>query len=252
MSKGLPARAGGAERARRRDPDRTRELILEAATVELAGKGIGGARVDAIAARAGANKRMIYHYFGDKQRLYLAVLERIYAELRDAEAALRLERLEPRLAMRRLVEFSFDYCAGHPHFIRLLDNENLHEARNLKRSAAIRRRNSPLVGMIGDLLKRGEAAGAFRPGVDPVQLYISIAALGYFYFANIHTLSEVFGMKLTQRGVYLLLLSHVHEHLGQSIAYARSNGVVLPWTARDQMKAKEKEAKAAVDHDHKR
>src|SRR5215475_11862325 len=94
---------------RRRHPERTRELILEAATVEFAAKGIGGARVDAIAARAGANKRMIYHYFGNKQRLYLSVLERVYEEIRGAEAALRLERLEPRAAMRRLVEFSFDY-----------------------------------------------------------------------------------------------------------------------------------------------
>ena len=177
---------------RRRDPERTRETILAAATAEFAAKGIGGARVDAIAAGAGANKRMIYHYFGNKQRLYLAVLERMYAEIRDAEAALRLEQLEPRAAMRRLVEFSFDYYTDHPHFIRLLDNENLHKARNLKRSPGIRQRNSPLVAMIEDLLRRGASSGDFRSGVNPVQLYISIAGLGYFYNSNIHTLSTIF------------------------------------------------------------
>jgi TetR/AcrR family transcriptional regulator len=182
--------------ARRRDPERTREMILAAATAEFAAKGIGGARVDAIAHSAGANKRMIYHYFGNKQRLYLSVLERIYDEIRDAEAALRLEQLEPRAAMRRLVEFSFDYYTDHPHFIRLLDNENLHKARNLKRSPGIRQRNSPLVAMIEDLLRRGSASGEFRPGVNPVQLYISIAGLGYFYFANIYTLSAIFGLDL--------------------------------------------------------
>lgn len=196
-------------RTRRRDPERTRELILEAATTEFATKGIGGARVDAIAARSGANKRMIYHYFGNKQRLYLSVLERMYEEIRDAETELRLEQLAPRAAMQRLIEFSFDYYTAHPHFIRLLDNENLHKARNLKRSPGIRQRNSPLVSMIRDLLKRGEAAGEFRPGVDPVQLYISIAGLGYFYFANIHTLSEIFGIDFQARDARTLRRQHV-------------------------------------------
>lgn len=195
----------------KRDPERTRELILEAATVEFATKGIGGARVDEIAARAGANKRMLYHYFGDKQGLYMAVLERTYEEIRVAETQLKLEEIEPRAAMRTLVEFSFDYFTTHPHFIRLLDNENLHKARNLRRSRDIRMRHPPLVSMIGDLLKRGEAAGQFRPGVDPVQLYISIAALGYFYFANIHTLSAIFGKELSEKAARTARRRHVVE-----------------------------------------
>jgi len=186
-------------------------MILAAATAEFAAKGIGGARVDAIAARAGANKRMIYHYFGNKQRLYLSVLERMYEEIRDAETALRLEQLEPRAAMRRLVEFSFDYYTDHPHFIRLLDNENLHKARNLKRSPGIRQRTSPLVSMIGDLLRRGAATGDFRSGVNPVQLYISIAGLGYFYFANIYTLSAIFGLDLQADAARAARRQHVVE-----------------------------------------
>ena len=197
--------------ARRRDPERTREMILAAATAEFAAKGIGGARVDAIAARAGANKRMIYHYFGNKQLLYLSVLERMYEEIRDAETALRLEQLEPRAAMRRLVEFSFDYYTDHPHFIRLLDNENLHKARNLKRSPGIRQRNSPLVAMIEDLLRRGASTGEFRSGVNPVQLYISIAGLGYFYFANIYTLSAIFGLDLQADAARAARRQHVVE-----------------------------------------
>jgi AcrR family transcriptional regulator len=181
---------------RRRHPERTRELILDAATIEFATKGIGGARVDAIAARSRANKRMIYHYFGNKQQLYLSVLERMYQEIRSAEAELKLEELEPREAMRALIEFSFDYYTDHPHFIRLLDNENLHKGRNLTRSARIRQSNSPLVKMITELLARGAATGVFQRRVDPIQLYISIAALGYFYFANVYTLSGIFGVDL--------------------------------------------------------
>jgi AcrR family transcriptional regulator len=200
-----------ATKPTRRDPERTRKMILAAATAEFASKGIGGARVDAIAARAGANKRMIYHYFGNKQRLYLAVLERMYDEIRNAEAALKLEQLAPPAAMRRLVEFSFDYYTDHPHFIRLLDNENLHKARNLKRSPGIRQRNSPLVSLIEDLLRRGAASGDFRSGVNPVQLYISIAGLGYFYFANIHTLSAIFGLDLQADAARAQRRQHVVE-----------------------------------------
>jgi AcrR family transcriptional regulator len=214
MSKSLPrakeaTTAGGAMATRRRDPERTRELILVAATTEFATKGIGGARVDAIAARSGANKRMIYHYFGNKQRLYLSVLERMYKEIRDAETELKLEELAPKAAMQRLVEFSFDYYTNHPNFIRLLDNENLHKARNLKRSPGIRQRHSPLVSMITDLLRRGEASGDFRPGIDPIQLYISIAGLGYFYFANIYTLSEIFGTDFLAKEARTLRRQHV-------------------------------------------
>ena len=178
-------------------PERTREEILRAAMAEFADKGLGGARVDVIARRAAANKRMIYHYFSSKEALFLAVLERTYDDIRRDEAALNLEELDPVSGMRRLVEFSFGYFTDHPHFIRLLNSENLHGARHLRKSARIRELNSPLIEMIRRILRRGQKAGAFRARIDPVQLYISIAALGYFYFANIHTLSTVFGRDLS-------------------------------------------------------
>ena len=178
-------------------PERTREEILQAAMAEFSDKGLGGARVDVIARRAAANKRMIYHYFRSKEALFLAVLERTYDDIRRDEAALNLEELDPVSGMRRLIEFSFGYFTDHPHFIRLLNSENLHGARHLKKSARIREMNSPLIEMIRRILRRGQKAGAFRTRIDPVQLYISIAALGYFYFANIHTLSTVFGRDLS-------------------------------------------------------
>jgi AcrR family transcriptional regulator len=181
----------------RRAPERTREQILQAAIREFADKGLGGARVDAIAARAGANKRMLYHYFGSKSDLFLAVLERVYDDIRRAETELHLEALAPAAAMRKLVEFSFGYFIANPHFIPLLNSENLHRARHLKRSRRIREMHSPLVAMISRMLERGRASGEFRGDVDPVQLYVSIAALGYFYFANMHTLSTIFGRDLS-------------------------------------------------------
>jgi AcrR family transcriptional regulator len=199
-----------AERAiQRRDPERTRARILEAAKAEFAERGLGGARVDRIARLAGANKRMLYHYFGAKQELFLAVLEDTYEEIRSAEAALHLQELDPATAMRRLVEFSFDYFVDHPHFTRLLNSENLHRAAHLKRSQRLPAMQSPLIATITLVLQRGVDTGQFRDGVDPVQLYVSIAALGYFYFSNIHTLSAAFGKDLASRRHRLTRRQHV-------------------------------------------
>jgi TetR/AcrR family transcriptional regulator len=183
-------------RGNRRDPDRTREAILAAAQDEFAAKGLFGARVNTIARRSGANKRMIYHYFGNKEGLYLAVLERMYEGLRGSERALDLAHLEPELAIKRLVEFNFDYSRTHPEMISLINSENLHRARHLKASAKVRQLHSPFVKLIGDILKRGVAKGVFRPGLDPVEVYITIAAVGYFYLSNNWTLSAIFGRDL--------------------------------------------------------
>lgn len=176
----------------RRNPVRNQERILQAATEEFARYGLGGARVDRIAARAGANKRMLYYYYGNKEDLFLAVLEDSYAHIRRAELGLRLQDLDPVQGVRRLVEFTWDYYLKHPEFLTLLNSENLHRARHLKRSRDIAAMHSPLIALLRDLLQRGERAGKFRKGVDPVQLYISIAALGYFYLSNRHTLSTIF------------------------------------------------------------
>jgi AcrR family transcriptional regulator len=180
-----------------RDPERTRAAILAAATQEFTAKGLTGARVDAIASRARVNKRMIYHYFGGKDGLYLAVLEATYAAIRSAELDLHLTDRDPVDGMRELVLFTWRYFIAHPEFLSLLGTENLNQASYLKRSKKIRELHSPLVGMISDLLVRGEKARVFRAGVDPVQLYITIAALGFFYMSNRHTLSTIFGRDLS-------------------------------------------------------
>ena len=181
-----------AARSQRRDPARNRGRILRAAVAEFARYGLGGARVDRIAARAGANKRMLYYYFGNKDDLFLAVLEDSYARIRSAERALHLTDVDPREAMRRLVAFTWNYYLLHPEFLTLLNSENLHRARHVRRSRNIVAMHSPFVAMIKQVLDRGARAGEFRRGVDPVQLYISIAGLGYFYLSNRHTLSTIF------------------------------------------------------------
>jgi len=184
------------KKANGRDPERTRASILSSATAEFARYGLGGARVDRIAARAGANKRMLYYYFGDKEGLFLAALEDRYAHIRNAERSLRLEHLDPQKAVRRLVEFTWRYFLEHPEFMTLLNSENLHQGRHVRRSRRVPEMHSHLVAMLRDVLRRGERQGLFRKGVDPVQLYISIAGEGYFYLSNRYTLSRIFARDL--------------------------------------------------------
>jgi AcrR family transcriptional regulator len=194
-----------------RNPVRTRQAIIEAATLEFAECGIGGARIDAIALRAGLNKRLLYYYFGNKDDLFQAVLERAYEDIRSAESALHLDEIDPIEAIRKLVAFTWNYYIAHPEFISLLNSENLHRAAHLKRSANIREMNSPLVQMLDSVLEHGRSLHLFRSGVDPVQLYISIAALAYFYLSNQHTLSAIFGRDLRQAKAETERLSHITE-----------------------------------------
>jgi len=179
-----------------RDAEASRARILSAATAEFSRHGLSGARVDRIARRAKANKRMLYHYYGGKEDLFLAVLEAGYARIRGEEQKLDLSAKAPAEGMRELVTFTWRHFLAHPEFISLLNTENLHRAKHLKRSTRIRSLHSPLVATISDLLARGTRAGVFRAGVDPVQLYVSIAALGYFYLSNAYTLSTIFGRDL--------------------------------------------------------
>lgn len=196
---------------RTRDADRTQQAILQAATAEFSDAGLAGARVERIAERAGVNKRLLYYYFSSKDDLFLAVLEQTYADIREAEKVLRLENLEPATALRRLVEFTWDYYIANPHFLTLLNSENLHKAAHLKRSARIRELNSPLIQLLGDVLQRGQRVELFRGGVDPVQLYITIASLCYFYLSNNPTLSTIFGRDLRAPAALAERLSHVTE-----------------------------------------
>ena len=174
---------------RSRDADRSQLAILAAARDEFSRYGLAGARVDRIAENAKLNKRLIYYYFTSKDDLFLAVLEGTYADIRQAEQQLHLTELAPAQAIRRLTEFTW--------------------ARHLMRSERIREMNSPLIQTLGEILERGRKEGIFRGGIDPVQLYISIASLAYFYLSNNHTLSAVFGRNLMTTKAHSERLSHI-------------------------------------------
>jgi TetR/AcrR family transcriptional regulator len=190
----------------------SRERLLKAATVEFAKNGLLGARVDMIARMAKTNKQLIYYHFGDKAGLYLAVLEHVYADIRMKERALNLTDSDAETAMVRLVGFTFDYVSDNREFVRLLTNENILKARHARRSKVIRQTRSPLVRLIEETLRRGVKAGLFRKGVDPVQLYISMAGLCFFYIANVHTLSVLFERDMEEK-------SALRERRAHAIAF---------------------------------
>lgn len=163
-----------------------------AAREEFVEHGLEGARVDRIARRAGANKRLLYHYIGNKEALYSRVLLEAYKDIRAGENELNLVELAPLDAMRKLVGFTFDHFEENPWFIRLLQTENIQRAAFVSEMRELPDLHSPIIEQIRQTLVAGEASGEFRKGIDPVQLYITIAGISYFFFSNIHTLSVIF------------------------------------------------------------
>lgn len=195
--------------SRSRDADRSQQVILAAALQEFSEHGLGGARMERIAQRAALNKRLIYYYFQSKDDLFLAVLEEAYRSIRQAEQALRLGDMPAASAIRRLTEFTWEYYIAHPEFLTLLNSENLHQGKHLARSVHVRKMNSPLIESLGEILERGRREGVFRGGVDPLQLYVSIAGMAYFYLSNHYTLSSVFGLDLMTPKAHQERLSHI-------------------------------------------
>jgi AcrR family transcriptional regulator len=173
-------------------PEQTRLNILAVAGEEFAELGLSGARVDAIAARTRTTKRMIYYYFGSKEGLYVAVLERAYAAIREVEKTLALDEMEPVDGIVHLIEFTFDYQEAHPEFIRLVSIENIHRARYLSESDTIRALSAPIIDSLTNLLARGRAAGLFRADVTAIDVHMLISAFCFFRVSNRHTFGALF------------------------------------------------------------
>ena len=183
--------------ARQRDAERTRNEILEVATREFADQGFAGARVDEMAARMRTTKRMIYYYFGGKEQLYIEVLEAAYARIRSVEREVDVEHLDPREAIRRLAELTFDHHDSHPEFIRLVSIENIHHAEHMRKSKRLANLNHPAIALIERILERGRADEIFRRDVDPIDVHMLISSFCVFRVANRHTFRTLFERDLT-------------------------------------------------------
>jgi AcrR family transcriptional regulator len=225
MAAAVPPPTQSAKRTR--DAARTQAEILDVATEEFARMGFAGARVDEIAARMRTTKRMIYYYFGSKDQLFTAVLERAYTVIRDEERKLDVEDLDPVSAIRRLAELTFDHHEAHPDFIRLVSIENIHEAVHVAASPRLASLSSPAIDVIGRILEAGREQGVFTAEVDAVDLHAMISSFCFFRVANRYTFRTLFGRDLTEAP----RREHYRTMLGNMvIAYLTSD---LPGTVRD-------------------
>jgi AcrR family transcriptional regulator len=189
-------KSASQNKPRSRDPERTRAQLTEAALREFADHGFHGARVDRITKAVGCNPRLLYHYFGSKEQIYVAVIEHIFADIRAQERDLEMARLAPLDAMRRLVEFTYDFFDSNPLFVKMTRNENLLEGRFIAGTEAVRTSSQPLIDAISGAMERGLSEGVFRHRYDPLQIYITIVALSAHHLNNGHTLTAIFGVDL--------------------------------------------------------
>ncbi|GAA4127306.1 TetR/AcrR family transcriptional regulator [Aminobacter aganoensis] len=180
-----------------RDPAATRRRILDAAVNEFADKGFSGARVENIAKTANANMRMLYHYFTDKEQLYIATIEEVYRAVRAAEQDLHFDEEDPRLGLERLVDFTFKHFADNPDLISIVMNENILRAQFLKQSELVPTMTSRLSSSVSTMLKKGVESGVFIRNPDPTQLWLTIFALCWVHLANKHTMSWTLQVDLT-------------------------------------------------------
>ena len=210
-----------SESRRKYDPEETKRNILEVAVAEFSSMGLSGARVDQIAERTNTTKRMLYYYFGSKEGLYEAVLDKVYGDIRTLEQDLHIGELEPEEGLRRLVEFTFDYHNNHRDFVRLVSIENIHGARYIEHLKTFRSRNASVIRTIKDLLDRGVASGVFRDDVDPIDFHLMISSLCFHRVSNRHTFGAAFGRDPSQPR---LRARHCRMIVDAMLRFARREG----------------------------
>src|SRR3954470_2462903 len=202
----LIPRGGAAPNARSaamrkpKAPEANRARMVAAALEEFAARGFKGASMDAIAARTHTTRALINYYFGSKEKLYIAVLEQVYGEIRDAEVKLDLDHLPPVEAVRRIVEFTYGYYLEHQGFVSLVVAENQAKGRHLRKSRAMRTLNRPIIDRLARVIERGRAEGVFSGAVDAVEIHKAIAALGMFNVTNQFTFGAIFQREMGAKG----------------------------------------------------
>jgi AcrR family transcriptional regulator len=216
-----------------RDPVQTQRRILRAARNEFMRHGYSGARVERISRAARSSDRMIYYYFESKEALYLAVLEGVYTDLGEAESALTLDPSRPLEALDQLIAFTWRYYIEHPEFVALLSNENLQRGRHITKSVKVKLLSRPVLEILGTILAEGERQGVFRRGLEVKKVYLTLAALGYFYLSNRFTLSSFLGIDLMQPAECEAWLAEIRRVMAAAVGVAESasdsNTRTTPW-----------------------
>jgi len=184
---------------RAQQADRTKQNILQAAVKVFSKEGFTGGRIEQISSLAKSNDRMIYYYFGSKEKLFICVLEHIYASFNQAEAKLRLDLSDPEGALRELVAFIWHYYVRHPEFVTILATENLHQGKHARKSPNLKELSGEAFGVLRPIIEAGQAKGLFRADIDIKHTYLMIASLCYFYNSNLYTLSSFLAVDLAEK-----------------------------------------------------
>jgi TetR/AcrR family transcriptional regulator len=202
-----------------RDSERTREMVLEHSTKEFSTHGFDGARVDRIAARCRLSKNTLYYHFKSKDGLITAVMENLYAKLRSRQEETIVPSKDPEFALRHIIRQTFQAFVDNPEIIRLLNEENLHKARHIKKSGVLRELYDPLVDQLGGVLKVGARDGTFRPHIDPVWLYITMSSMAYHFIGNAFTFEVAFGRNVSSPENYEDWIAHITDVI---LSYCKS------------------------------
>jgi TetR/AcrR family transcriptional regulator, upper aerobic nicotinate degradation pathway regulator len=210
------ARKPGALGIRAKQAQDTRAKILKAAIKVFAKQGYASGRIESISKAARSHDRMIYYYFGNKEQLFIEVLETIYTQFNEAESQLDLDLDNPARGLAQMVEFVWQYYLDHPEFVTLLSSENLHQGKHSKKSSKLKEISGYAISVVRRVLDAGKAQGLFRQEVEPRDVYIMIASLGYFYNANQYTLSAFLGESLMDKDA----LAHWREVIKETVLRA--------------------------------
>ena len=189
-----------AARRRVRDPVRTKQNLLTAGTRLFASHGYHGVAVDEIVAAAGCNKRMMYHYFGDKEGLYAAVLQAVYARLERVEMQPMPEDATTADVVREIMARYFDFLSHDPEFVNLLLWENLNQGRILARHPHLLTK-APAIAKLREVLEAAKRRGQIGDVGDVRHLLILMIGMCFIYFSNRHTLRQGIGLDLDRPSV---------------------------------------------------
>jgi TetR/AcrR family transcriptional regulator len=193
-----------------RDPERTRQKILEAAIIEFSEKGLTGARIDGIARRAGANYQALYYHFGNKEMLYAAALEAVITlGGRLSRFPIPIQEIGPIAALSQLIDHLFDAFGENIAYINLLADENMHQARHFDQMPATKRLLREVLDTTEVILRLGKDQGVFRADLDPILAYMTIAGLISSYISNVPMNSKVFGRQFSSPDEIALWRAHL-------------------------------------------
>ncbi len=174
-------------KSKKRNAEASRQRLITAAIEVFARNGPKAATIDDICEKAGLNKRLAYHYFGNKEGLYTEALRTIYSQFFDLEVELGSMLLPAEELLEVLVTNYYAFIHAHPNFVKMIAYENLNGGRTAEQ-LNLAGQKAAVITALRLALQKGQADNRFRKDIDVTELLLSIFALCWFCFTNQFTL----------------------------------------------------------------